>query len=129
MDNQSYPLDGIKFRVYPGKNDLRSTAPDLAAEFHPTKNYPFTPDTVTRSSANVVWWLGACGHEWYASLNRRAQGQGCLVCSNKNKQIMVGIRNSWLSGIGKRILSILPGFQVATPSGFGGKLTVAMSGT
>lgn len=93
MDNLSYPLEGIKFRVYPGKNDLRSTAPDLAAEFHPTRNHPFTPDTVTRSSANVIWWLGACGHEWYASLNRRAQGQGCLVCSNKNKQIMSGVND------------------------------------
>lgn len=93
MDNPSYPLAGIKFRVYPGKNDLRSTAPILAAEFHPTKNHPFTPETVTRSSANVVWWLGPCGHEWYASLNRRAQGQGCLVCSSKNKQVMQGVND------------------------------------
>lgn len=93
METHQYPLDGIRFRVYPGKNDLQSTDPALAAEFHPTRNHPFTPETVTRSSANIVWWLGTCGHEWYASLNRRSNGQGCLICSDKNKQIMPGIND------------------------------------
>jgi len=93
MDTLKYPLDGIRFRVRPGVNDLQSADPKLAAEFHPTRNYPFTAETVTRSSANTVWWLGSCGHEWYASLNRRAQGQGCLVCSDKNKFIVEGVND------------------------------------
>lgn len=52
------------------------------AEWHPTKNLPL----VFRSPLSMggkYWWLGACGHEWEATLNKRTgKGNGCLVCSS-----------------------------------------------
>lgn len=83
----------ITFRVRKGINDLASQNPALAAEFHPTRNSPWTPETVTRSSRHMMWWLGKCGHEWQATLNRRAQGQGCMACSDKNKVIVPGFND------------------------------------
>jgi hypothetical protein len=67
----------------PGFNDLASQNPELAAEWHPTKNGDLTPDKVTVRSNQVVWWLGACGHEWRTSANGRYRGSGCPFCANK----------------------------------------------
>ena len=35
-----------------------------------------------------VWWLGKCGHEWYADVAHRVSGRGCPYCSNK--KVLVG---------------------------------------
>ena len=62
----------------PGYNDLATTNPELAAEWHPTKNGMLTPHDVTAGSNKKVWWLGACGHAWKASMNYRKQYK--VVC-------------------------------------------------
>lgn len=69
---------------------LSITHPEIAAEWHPTKNGELTPETVTQGSGKVVWWLGnKCQHEWDVKICiRTGQGQGCPICSNK--RILVG---------------------------------------
>lgn len=62
--------------------DLASKRPDLAAEWHPTKNGDLKPADVAAGAHRKVWWQGKCGHEWEASLNSRAKGNGCPYCSN-----------------------------------------------
>lgn len=64
----------------PGKTDLSTVNPLLAAEWHPTKNFPFTASQFTAKSGKKVWWLGSCGHEWEASIKSRTQGNICPVC-------------------------------------------------
>lgn len=44
-------------------NSLASLNPNLASQWHPTKNGKLTPHDKTRSSHLKVWWLGSCGHE------------------------------------------------------------------
>ena len=39
----------------PGENDLATERPDLAAQWHPTKNAPFTPEQVVTQSHKAVW--------------------------------------------------------------------------
>lgn len=69
--------------VLAGENDLSSMRPDLAAQWHPTKNRKLTPrDVVTRTSRKV-WWQCEKGHEWQASIASRANGCGCPVCAGK----------------------------------------------
>lgn len=69
--------------VLKGYNDLATTHPNLAAEWHPAKN-SFAPDTVTFGSQKKVWWLGKCGHEWSATIGSRAIGKyDCPYCANK----------------------------------------------
>ena len=70
------------------KKSLADEYPDLAAEWHPTKNGDLTPQMVTPGSNKKVWWLGKCGHEWEALINNRSNGNGCPVCAGK--QVLVG---------------------------------------
>lgn len=68
-------------RLMTGLNDLATVNPDLAAEWHPTKNAPLLPSQVTGGSSKKVWWLGKCGHEWEAVISKRSgRGDGCPLC-------------------------------------------------
>lgn len=55
--------------------------PDLAREWHPTKNGDLTPYDVTPGSIKKVWWRCSQEHEWEASPNMRTRGTGCPICS------------------------------------------------
>jgi|GEM_PF-134804 len=66
-------------------NSLASLFPDLAAEWHPTKNADLTPNDVVAGSAREVWWKCPIGkdHEWQARLAyRTGDGSGCPLCNS-----------------------------------------------
>ena len=69
--------------AWPGETDLASRFPDLAREWHPTKNLPLTPDQVLPGSEKKVWWQCSLGHEWRATIHSRTDGCGCPVCAGK----------------------------------------------
>ena len=75
-------------RACPGKNDLASQYPDVAAQWHPTKNGDVTPDQVLAGSHRKAWWICDHGHEWQAIVKSRTRGTGCPVCSNR--RLVVG---------------------------------------
>ena len=75
-------------KVLKGYNDLKTTDPDLATEWHPKKNQGLTPEMFTQKSKKKVWWLGECGHEWQASIKNRSNGTSCPICSNH--QVLTG---------------------------------------
>jgi hypothetical protein len=65
-------------------NALATLAPEVAAEWHPTKNGALTPRDVVAGSGRVVWWR--CRrhpqHEWRAALaNRAVRGTRCPFCT------------------------------------------------
>lgn len=63
---------------------MRVTRPDLAAQFHPTKNGKHTHDTLVAGTSVRLWWLCELGHDWPVSGdNRVRQGTGCPYCSNE----------------------------------------------
>jgi len=70
-------------RVAVGENDLLTRAPELARQWHPTKNAPLTPEMVTPGSSRRVWWRCDRGHQWQAAVKTRADGCGCPVCANR----------------------------------------------
>ncbi|MBQ1291521.1 MAG: zinc-ribbon domain-containing protein [Lachnospiraceae bacterium] len=71
--------------VVPGINDLATTDPDLAEEWHPTMN-SLKPTEVTRGQAKKAYWIcSKCGNVWQDTLNHRSQGRGCSICKKKNK--------------------------------------------
>jgi len=70
-------------RLVPGVNDLATTHPVLAAQWHPTKNAPLTPGDVVSGHHRKVWWICDKGHEWQAQIYSRAHGAGCPVCAGK----------------------------------------------
>jgi len=71
-------------QVLQGFNDLATTNPDLAAQWHPEKNQTLTPQVVSRGTSRAVWWIGTCGHDWKATIPDRAlSGAGCPYCSGQ----------------------------------------------
>ena len=69
-------------KVLIGFNDLQTTYPDLAKEWHPTKNGKLTPNDVTYGSEKKVWWLCNCGYEWNTTVNTRTSLKcGCIKCN------------------------------------------------
>jgi Probable Zinc-ribbon domain len=64
-------------------DSLQSEYPDLATQWHPTKNAPLAADAVTPGSGQKVWWLCRRGHEWKAVINSRARGMGCPYCAGQ----------------------------------------------
>ena len=69
--------------AWPGETDLASQFPELAGEWHPTKNLPLTPERVLPGSEKKVWWRCGLGHVWRATIHSRTDGCGCPVCANR----------------------------------------------
>ena len=64
-----------------GKNDLATTDPNLAAEWHPTLN-TLKPTEVTRGQSTKIYWLcSKCNSVWQDTLNHRSAGRGCKECA------------------------------------------------
>lgn len=70
-------------RAISGENDLATCYPDLASEWHLTKNGSLTPDQVLPGSHRMAWWRCSQGHEWRAQIKSRVNGAGCPICGNK----------------------------------------------
>jgi hypothetical protein len=70
-------------KVLMGYNDLKTTQPELAKEWHPTLNGDLTPFAVTTGSSKKVWWQCDKKHEWEAPVERRSKGSGCPYCSGR----------------------------------------------
>lgn len=73
-----------------GVNDLATTYPSLAAEWHPTKNGKLRPDMVTAGSHKKVWWIISYDDpitgkhfdfEWENTISARTSGAGCPFLS------------------------------------------------
>lgn len=66
-----------------GVNDLKTQYPDIAKEWHPTKNLDDLTK-ISRKSNRKVWWLCDKGHEWANTVvNRTHQKQNCPYCTNR----------------------------------------------
>jgi len=65
-------------------NCLATTNPDLAKEWHPTKNGDLTSYDVCKGGHTKFWWKCSKGedHEWESNISNRLKGSGCAVCSN-----------------------------------------------
>ena len=86
-----------------GFNDLPTTHPILAAQFHPSKNVDIKVTQLTAGSNRIVWWFDdSCGHEWKAKVcnrindtSRQKQSQtqytSCPIC--RNKQVLIGFND------------------------------------
>ncbi len=67
-------------------NCLATTHPDLAKEWHPTKNGDLTPYDVTIGCNKSIWWQCSNNpkHEWAISVNARSYN-GCPYCCHNPK--------------------------------------------
>lgn len=69
-------------RVLKGYNDLVTTYPKLAKEWHPLKNRNITPNDVISGGNKKYWWLcSQCGKEWASTISHRKNDRGCPACA------------------------------------------------
>lgn len=63
-------------------NCLATIYPNIAKEWHPTKNNGLTPFNVTVGSHKKVWWKCDVSddHEWESNTHNRVNGNGCPCC-------------------------------------------------
>ena len=69
-------------------NSLAEVHPELVSDWS-EKNLTLKPDEITFGSNKKVWWRGACGHEWQASVKARSNGEKCPICSSA--RVVTGI--------------------------------------
>jgi hypothetical protein len=62
-------------------NSLATVNPQIAAQWHPTKNGDLRPEKVGAKSQQKVHWRCEAGHEWVTSVyNRTQRNRKCEVC-------------------------------------------------
>lgn len=83
LEGRNCPVCAGK-KVVPGENDLASRFPEIAAQWHPTKNEALSPTLVSVASNRKVWWRCELGHEYQTIIaNRTMRHIGCPYCSGK----------------------------------------------
>lgn len=66
------------------EHSLLEQRPEIAEQWHPTKNSPLTPLNFTPGSSYKAWWRCDNGHEWRAIINNRCgKNRGCPYCSGR----------------------------------------------
>ena len=61
---------------------LAEHRPDLAAQWHPTKNGSLKPEYIPYGSNKRLWWkCTQCGYEWQSPVASRTRGTRCPVCT------------------------------------------------
>jgi hypothetical protein len=71
-------------------NSLATVAPEVAAQWHATKNGATTPADVGAKSNKKYWFTCDAGpdHEWEAALHDRVgQGKGCPCCAGQKLSV------------------------------------------
>ena len=70
---------------YLQNNNVKKLKPNVAAEWHPTKNGDLKPEDFLPTSTKRVWWICSNGHEYQAEIQRRVRRRkpGCPVCAGR----------------------------------------------
>lgn len=72
-------------------DNLKDAFPEIAREWHPTKNGDLKPEDVTACSGKKVWWLCQNYHSYEARIADRSSGHGCPYCSGRKP--IVGVND------------------------------------
>ena len=86
-------------------NRLSVLLPELASQWHPTKNGEDKPEDFPSKAKKRVWWKCPKGadHEWEAPIYSRAIGRGCPFCANRK-----GSGNATAVSVTNRLSNIFP---------------------
>lgn len=75
------------------KESFEDKNPELAKEWHPTKNQNLKPNMFKPKSDFKAWWICPdCGKEYEMTFNHRTLGMGCPTCGRK-KQVITNRKN------------------------------------
>ena len=81
-------------------NNLLILFPDIAKEWHPTKNKELTPKLITSKSDKKAWWLCPKGHSYKSRIANRTSKNptGCPSCTKQTSEPEIRILSElkWL---------------------------------
>jgi hypothetical protein len=83
-------------------NNLLAVNPELAKEWHPTKNGDLTPEKVTPGSSKKVWWVCKKGHEWHPTKNGKLRPGDIRPSSGKKAWWVCEKGHEWEAVIADR---------------------------
>lgn len=72
-----------KKRFVTFENSLQFKYPDLAKEWHPTKNGDLNPSNIFGHSSMNAWWICENGHEWQRTIFNMVKSRTCPICTNR----------------------------------------------
>lgn len=73
-------------------NSLEQVRPDIAKDWHPTKNKSLSPKDVIAGGSRKVWWICKHGHEWKATVGSRVlRNTGCPKCALQTSRIEIAV--------------------------------------
>ena len=110
-----------------GVNDLATVAPDIALQWHPTKNGNLAPSDITAGNSRKVWWLypyddPVTGRhfdfEWEASISNRVKKKSGCPYLGAHQQVWTGFND--LATVNPEIATknLIGNFTVFMPMGF-----------
>ena len=71
-------------KIIPGINDFASQFPEIAAQWHPTKNGVLLPSQLGPQSNRKVWWRCPLGHDYQSVVGARVgRDVGCPYCAGR----------------------------------------------
>lgn len=82
-------------------NSLATRFPEIARQWHPTKNGDVTPESIPAGTQAYAWWVCDKGpdHEWRAMVSSRTKaGVGCPACAGKRASVTNSVASiPWLA--------------------------------
>lgn len=94
------------------ESSLKSVYPEIANQWHPTKNGKLRPDMFSPYASYKAWWLcPVCKGEWQASIDRRTSGfkkgkGNCPICTSHMLKKGYNDLESWSQKNDSLILSL-----------------------
>ena len=80
----------IRKRGITNAGSLADAFPNLAAEWHPTRNGRWTPHDVSPKSGKRIWWRCQRGHEWATRVIQRTKEEtGCPECRPQTSKLEI----------------------------------------
>lgn len=76
-------------RVASPDDNLLVRFPEIAGQWHPTKNGEMEPSQVRHGSDRKVWWLCPSGHEYQATILNRSNGLTCRRCNPQSSKMEI----------------------------------------
>lgn len=78
-------------RLRANRSSLAATHPDIAAQWHPSRNNGKDPNDYSSGSNETVWWLctSPAAHWYQQRIDRKVAGYGCSICSRRKLVIRI----------------------------------------
>ena len=96
INNRGCPYCSIPQQLICFHDSIKNKYPEIAKQWHPTKNGVLNPENFTYGSSVNIWWLcenkckEGCLHVWFTSISKRTtMERNCPFCSNPKKQLCV----------------------------------------